>query len=74
MFVALPPTKNATHVQGRISISLFDLLVSSSRHNFALRGLIPSLVTKRKFLTTTPTNSVAKAGVPGTGITIVNHI
>ena len=74
MFVALPPPRYATHVQGRISISAFDLLVSGSRHNFGLRGLIPSLVTKRNFLTTTPTNSVAKAGVPGTGITIVNHI
>ena len=41
--------------------------------NFGILGLVPNLISKRNFLTTTPVTSVARAGVPGTGISFVNH-
>jgi hypothetical protein len=45
---------------------------TGAQANFGLRGLIPNLISKRNFLTTTPATSLAKAGVPGMGVTFVN--
>jgi protocatechuate 3,4-dioxygenase beta subunit len=65
-------TNNGNGGVNKISNIVIGPGQTGAQANFGLLGLIPNLISKRNFLTTTPATSLAKAGVPGMGVTFVN--